>query len=374
MPQLNQQDRRYLDAALRLARKHQGLTGTNPSVACIIVKDLGNGPLIIGSAVTAKGGRPHAEPPALEEAGEGAQGATAYVTLEPCSHHGKTPPCAQTLIDAGIARVVTAILDPDHRVNGLGHKMLEAANVVVTKMDGGEGVARVMQGYLKVRPDNMPFVTLKLAMTPEGLIGEKAVGNLRISGDVSNRQTHLSRARHDCILVGSNTASADDPMLTCRLAGMEGRSPVRVILDAKCTITAQYKLIGTAREVPTIVVSPATSPTQWLEMLTRNGVTHLPCELHNGRIALPELFEDLAARGIHSIMVEAGAKLSDSLLKEQLVDEIIIHVAGKPIFLRSPEDGIYAGFTPNQLPIGFEVRQELRFGDDTALRLRKISV
>ena len=125
--------------ALRLARKHQGLTGTNPSVACVVVADTGHGPMIVGSAVTARGGRPHAEPPALEEAGSLAKGATAYVTLEPCAHHGKTPPCAQTLIDAGIKRVVTAIVDPDNRVNGKGHAMLLAAGVEVTQMDGGEG-------------------------------------------------------------------------------------------------------------------------------------------------------------------------------------------------------------------------------------------
>lgn len=365
------QDKRFLDAALRLARKHQGLTGTNPSVACVIVAQTEHGARIVGSGVTAEGGRPHAEPPALEEAGDLAKGATAYVTLEPCAHHGKTPPCAQNLIDCGVARVVTAITDPDNRVNGKGHEMLVNAGIEVTQMDGGEAALRVMQGYLKARTSSRPFVTLKMAMTEKGLIGSTQEGNLKISSPTSSRQTHLQRARHDAILVGSGTALFDNPGLDCRLPGLGARSPIRVILDERSRLDEKTKAITTAFQTQTIIVSPVTAPQQWREMLARNSVQHQACEMDGGRIALPELLDDLAAKGIQSIMVEGGARIAESFLKDDLVDEIIIHIganADKPDII---QHGVYAPFTPSKLPMGFEVHQTLQFGKDTSLRLRK---
>lgn len=366
-----QEDQRFLDAALRLARKHQGLTGTNPSVACVIVKDLGHGPVIIGSAVTARGGRPHAEPPALAEAGDQAKGATAYVTLEPCAHHGKTPPCAQTLVDAGVSRVVTAITDPDKRVNGQGHKMLTDAGVEVTTFDGGQAARRVIQGYLKARSCSGPFVTLKLAMTADGMIGEKGNGNLRISGDGGIRQTHLARARHHAILVGSGTLLADNPELTCRLPGMKDRSPVRVILDRQFRLSDDCRMISTAMQTPCWVVAPSDAPENWASLVARHGVQHIPCEIHNGKIALPELLDDLAARGIQSLMVEGGAKLAESFLQEDLVDEIIVHVGHKPQSTDEPGNAVFAPFKPNKPPHGFSVVQQLEFEHDTSLRMRR---
>ncbi|MEO0328792.1 MAG: bifunctional diaminohydroxyphosphoribosylaminopyrimidine deaminase/5-amino-6-(5-phosphoribosylamino)uracil reductase RibD [Pseudomonadota bacterium] len=365
------EEQRFLDAALRLARKHQGLTGTNPSVGCIIVKDLGNGPVIIGSGVTAKGGRPHAEPPALEEAGALAKDATAYVTLEPCAHHGKTPPCAQTLIDAGIKRVITATVDPDNRVNGKGHQMLLDADVDVVCVDGGENAARVLQGYLRARTSERPFVTLKLAMSADGLIGQKSAGNFPISRKAANWQTHLARARHDCILIGNGTALADDPMLTCRLPGMEDRSPVRIVLDVRGKLKPEHRLLATATEYPTYVVAPNTVSQEWLSSVKKSGAIHFACEIHNDRVALPELLEDLSARGFQSVMIEGGAVLSQSLLEEDLVDEIIVHVGLCLSEEEIPEDGVYASFTPSQLPDAFEICQELTFGNDKSLRLRK---
>lgn len=362
-------DSRFLDACLRLARKHQGLTGTNPSVACIIVRDLGFGPVIVGSGVTAVGGRPHAEPPAVEEAGEAARGATAYVTLEPCAHHGKTPPCAQTLIDAGISRIVTAITDPDERVNGKGHQMMADAGIEIAPLDGGERARRVMAGYLSARGIKRPFVSLKLAMTDDGVIGSTNRGNFRVSGEGSNRQTHLSRARYDAILIGAGTAKADDPQLTCRLPGLEARSPLRVILDASNRLSEDDNLINGLPMVQTVVAGRADAPAEWLEMLRRNGVQHLACEVHDGKIALPELLDDLLARGVQSIMVEGGASLSESFLKEDLVDEIVVHVGGAPETLLPDEIPVYAPFTPQSLPKGFCICQNLKFGEDVSLRL-----
>jgi len=365
------QDQRFLDAALRLARKHQGLTGTNPSVACVVVAQTDFGARIVGSGVTAEGGRPHAEPPALAEAGDLAKGATAYVTLEPCAHHGKTPPCAQTLIDAGVARVVTAVMDPDNRVNGKGHQMLIDAGVEVTQMDGGVAVQRVMQGYLKARTSSRPFVTLKVAMGEDGLMGSTQEGNLKISGKASSLQTHLHRARHDAILVGSGTALFDDPNLDCRLAGLERRSPIRVILDEKSKLTDQANVVKTALETQTLVVSPMTAPQEWREMLARSGVQHQACEMDGTRIALPELMDDLAAKGIQSVMVEGGARIAESFLKDDLVDELVIHVGGNPDEPETSDHAVYAPFNPKAFPAGFELQQRLQFGKDISLRLRK---
>ncbi|MGI9352701.1 MAG: bifunctional diaminohydroxyphosphoribosylaminopyrimidine deaminase/5-amino-6-(5-phosphoribosylamino)uracil reductase RibD [Rhizobiaceae bacterium] len=367
----NRTDRRYLDAALRLARKHQGLTGTNPSVACVIVNDLGHGPVVVGSAVTARGGRPHAEPPALAEAGAYANGATAYVTLEPCAHHGRTPPCAQTLIDAGVKHVVTAIPDPDNRVNGKGHEMLRMSGVEVLELDGGEFATRVIQGYLKARSGNLPFVTLKLAMDENGIIGCGEKGNLKISGRVSKLQTHLARARHDAILVGSGTALADNPSLNCRLPGMRDCSPVRVILDARYELSEKHMVINTGNETRTWIVGPSEPPEVWNEISRKHGIRHIPCEMENGKVALPELLEDLAALGIQSVMVEGGAELADSFLKEDMVDEIIVHVGGNSQKPRDDAYAIRASFTPGDPPSGFEVVQKMIFGEDESLRMRK---
>ncbi len=363
-----------MDAAIRLARKNQGQTGTNPSVACVIVNDLGQGPVIVGSGVTAWGGRPHAEPPALDQAGKDAKGATAYVTLEPCAHHGKTPPCAQVLIDAGVKRVVTAITDPDGRVNGKGHQMLLDAGVEVTMLDGGDNAARVIQGYLKARSGVFPFVTLKVAMDRNGLIGCGECGNLKISGQTSMHQTHLIRARNHAIIVGIGTALADNPALTCRLPGIENRSPVRVVLDNRFKANANLYVIQSAREVPTWIVAPSSPPPEWSEMVAQYGIQHIPAEVDEaGRIALPEMFEDLAARGIQSVMVEGGAKLTDSLLQDNLVDEIIVHIGGNPEMPEDENHAVRASFTPQNPPTGFEVVQMLTFGQDLSMRMRRNS-
>ncbi len=364
-------DHKFMDAALRLARRHQGLTGTNPSVACLIVADLGQGPVIVGSGVTARGGRPHAEPPALAEASEHANGATAYVTLEPCAHHGKTPPCARTLIDAGISRVVTAITDPDERVNGKGHQMLIDAGIEVKMLDGGEFISRVIQGYLKARSGFLPFVTLKIAMDENGLMGSRKRGNMRISCEDSIRQTHLARMRHDAIMVGSGTVLSDDPSLTCRLPGLEDRSPVRVVIDAKSTLTKSHRILSGDQPIQTWVAGQPDAPQDWVSMLNQNGARFLPCEMDGSRISLPELLQDLRSNGILSVMVEGGAELSRSLLEDDLVDEIIVHLGTEPEALDNDEDAVFASFTPNKLPDGFVIVQRLEFGKDISLRLQK---
>ena len=244
-------DERFMAAAIRLSRRNLGLTSTNPSVACLIVRD----GAVVGSAVTAPGGRPHAETQALAMAGEAARGATAYVTLEPCSHHGKTPPCADALISSGVARVVVSVTDPDERVAGRGLSMLRDAGIAVeTGVLEAEGRA-ALTAYLTRQTKKRPHVTLKLAVSSDGMLGRLGEGQVAITGLVSRGQVHVARAETDAILVGIGTALADDPDLTCRLPGLESRSPVRIVLDPRVELSPASKLARSARDVPVIVVA-----------------------------------------------------------------------------------------------------------------------
>ncbi|MBB5043216.1 bifunctional diaminohydroxyphosphoribosylaminopyrimidine deaminase/5-amino-6-(5-phosphoribosylamino)uracil reductase RibD [Shinella fusca] len=244
-------DERFMAAAIRLSRRNLGLTATNPSVACLIVRD----GVVVGSAVTAPGGRPHAETQALAMAGEAARGATAYVTLEPCSHHGKTPPCADALISSGVARVVVSVTDPDERVAGRGLSMLRDAGIAVeTGVLEAEGRA-ALAAYLTRQTKKRPHVTLKLAVSSDGMLGRLGEGQVAITGPVSRGQVHVARAETDAILIGIGTALADDPELTCRLPGLESRSPVRIVLDPRVELPSASNLARSARDVPVIVVA-----------------------------------------------------------------------------------------------------------------------
>ncbi len=245
------EDERFMAAAIRLSRWHTGQTSTNPSVGCVIVRD----GAIVGRAVTALGGRPHAEPQALAEAGELARGATAYVTLEPCSHHGKTPPCAEALIAYGVGRVVISVTDPDVRVSGRGIAMLRDAGIEVTTGVLEEEGRQSLSGYLTRQTKNRPYVTLKLAVSADGMIGREGVGQVAITGPEARAQVQALRAETDAILVGIGTAIADDPLLTVRAPGLETQSPVRIVLDPTLSLPLTSKLVETAREVPVIVVA-----------------------------------------------------------------------------------------------------------------------
>ncbi|MEM7463851.1 MAG: bifunctional diaminohydroxyphosphoribosylaminopyrimidine deaminase/5-amino-6-(5-phosphoribosylamino)uracil reductase RibD [Pseudomonadota bacterium] len=360
-------DARFMEAAIRLARKHQGWTATNPSVACLLVRDDGKGPFVVGSAVTAIGGRPHAEPIALEQAGNLASGATAYVTLEPCAHHGRTPPCAQTLIDAGVRRVVTAVVDPDERVNELGHKMLREAGVEVDTGICGSSASSDLAAYLKHKNFRKPWVTLKLAISKDGFIGVRGEGQVSISGDIAWAHTHMLRARNQAILIGSGTALADDPSLTCRLDGLEQHSPIRIVLDPEFKLGAESKLVKTARTVNTIIVSPESEDGR--EKLRSLGCEFMVGELVDGKIALPELVDDLGARGIMNILVEGGAAVAASFIDEKLVDEIVLYQS--PVLLSEYQDAVASPVKFEDPPKEFKQVGELKLGDDLARRFRK---
>lgn len=348
-------DRRFMAAALRLSRRHLGLTGTNPSVGTLIVRD----GVIVGRGVTAIGGRPHAEAQALAEAGELARGATAYVTLEPCAHHGRTPPCANALVDAGVARVVGATADPDERVAGRGYAILRAAGLEVVEGVLAQGAMDQLAGYLTRSLRKRPEVTLKLALSADGMIGRKGEGQVAVTGPVARTQVHLLRAQSDAILIGIGTALADDPELTVRLPGLEGRSPMRIVLDLDLRLPATSKLVRTATEVPTSVACGAAAEARKAE-LAALGVRFLATDVFDRRIALPELMDDLAAQGMSTVFVEGGADTARAFLADDLVDRIVL--------FRSPVtiggDGIAAPVDELSIPAGFRLTREDRFGED----------
>lgn len=362
-------DTRFMGAAIRLARIHQGWTATNPSVACILVRNEGDGPYIVGTGVTAIGGRPHAEPIAIAEAGRLAAGSTAYVTLEPCAHHGRTAPCAQNLIDAGVHRVVTAVVDPDERVNGKGHAMLRDAGIIVDAGVCSDDAEKDLSAYLVHKQTGKPWVTLKLAISKDGFIGIRECGQVTITGKLARARTHLLRARNQAILIGSGTAIADNPELTCRLHGLALHSPLRVVLDANGRIDPQSRLVQTARNVPTLIVSPEAGNPRQNRELRDAGCDIMVCEIADGRIALPELLDDLGARGVMRLLVEGGAAIASSFVAEGLVDEMLLFRGSTE--LGRGKDRIASPVDFDRVCDGFVLTGEWKFGEDLARHFQR---
>lgn len=304
-------------AALALARRSLGRTWPNPAVGCVIVRD----GTIVGRGRTQDGGRPHAETEALALAGEAARGATVYVTLEPCAHHGKTPPCAEALIDAGVAKVVSAVEDPDIRVKGQGHAKLRAAGIAVEVGAGAAEAAEVNEGFfLRVR-EGRPLVHLKLATSLDGQIATASGDSKWITGEAARAHAHRLRATHDAIMIGAGTARADDPELTSRLPGLGGYSPVRVVLDSKASLLPTSKLAASARQVPVWVVCLEDAKTTALEAC---GVEILRV----GAVDVALAIKELGTRGLTRVLVEGGSEIAAALLEAKLVDRLSIYRAG----------------------------------------------
>ena len=320
--------------ALVLAERALGTTAPNPAVGCVIVKD----ERVVGRGWTQKGGRPHAETMALAEAGAAAGGATAYVTLEPCAHQGETPPCANALIAAGVARVVAAVQDPDPRVSGKGIAMLWDAGVqVVTGMLEKEAADLNAGFFLRVR-ENRPLVTLKVAQSLDGKTATVSGQSQWITGPQARRFGHLLRAKHDAILIGIETALADDPELTCRIAGLEDRSPIRIVLDTRLRLTEWSKLAQTARQTPTFVFTTSDGG----GALEACGVEVIrTAKDARGRPDLGAVLNDLAKRGVTRLLVEGGAAVHAAFLDRGFADRLEIFRA--PIVLgASGRNGIDA--------------------------------
>jgi diaminohydroxyphosphoribosylaminopyrimidine deaminase / 5-amino-6-(5-phosphoribosylamino)uracil reductase len=350
-------DERFMAAAIRLARRNLGRTGTNPSVGTLIVND----DVVIGRGITAVGGRPHAEAEALKEAGEGAKGATAYVTLEPCAHHGRTPPCAEALVTAGVTRVVIAASDPDPRVSGRGAALLRLAGIAVVENFFEKEAAEGLSGYLMRSIKKRPEVTLKLAISADGNIGRRGAGQVAVTGEVTRKIVHVARAEMDAIMIGSATALQDNPELTSRLPGMSGRSPVRIVVDSRARLPLEGKLATSALRTPVWVAVLPSAPVDRTTALAAAGCKLLACEDDNGKIALPELLEDLAAQGIASVFVEGGAALGKSLLDQGLVDRLLLFTSDKTL----GGDCVASPVTEYSIPAGFVKTRSALYGEDT---------
>jgi diaminohydroxyphosphoribosylaminopyrimidine deaminase/5-amino-6-(5-phosphoribosylamino)uracil reductase len=349
-------DADWMRVALGLARRGLGRVWPNPAVGCVLVA----GGRVVGRGWTQPGGRPHAEAMALAAAGPRARGATAYVTLEPCAHHGRTPPCANALVTAGVSRIVGAATDPDERVSGKGYAILRQAGVEVVERVLAEEAADAMAGYLTRSLEKRPEVTLKLALSQDGMIGKPGEGQVAITGEVSRRQVHMLRAVSDAIVVGIGTAIEDDPELTVRLPGLANRSPARIVLDRSARLPVTSKLVLTAREVPLLVATCADANPARRAELERAGAGFLATETFDGRVALPELLEDLAAKGMSSVLVEGGAATAKYFLSEGLVDRIVLFRGAVVI----GEGGLAAPIDEDHMPAGFRLLREATYGDD----------
>jgi diaminohydroxyphosphoribosylaminopyrimidine deaminase / 5-amino-6-(5-phosphoribosylamino)uracil reductase len=313
-------DRRFMELALTLGRRGQGRTWPNPAVGAVVVKD----GVIVGRGWTQPGGRPHAEPEALKRAGEAARGATLYVTLEPCSHFGKSPPCADAIIAAGVARVVSAIEDPNPEVAGQGHARLRAAGIAVDIGLCADEAAHDHAGHFRRVRDKRPHVILKLAVSADDKIGAAGHKPVAISGEAARARVHLLRAQCDAILVGIGTVRADDPVLTCRLPGMEVRSPIRVVLDRSLRISGTSRLVHSARETALWVMTSEIAEAPAAMKLGAAGA-------HVMRVAtttapppgldLVAVLHALAEKGITRLLVEGGARVASSFVAAGLVDE-----------------------------------------------------
>src|SRR5690242_4825682 len=272
-----------MNLALVLGRRGLGRTWPNPAVGAVIVKD----GAIVGRGWTQPGGQPHAEVEALRRAGEAARGATLYVTLEPCSHHGKSPPCADAIVAAGIARVVSALEDPNPEVAGQGHARLRAAGIAVEVGLGAAEARRAHAGHLRRIGEQRPQVTLKLALSADRKVGAAGRRPVEITGEAARARVHRMRAMNDAILIGIDTAIADDPQLTCRLPGMEKLSPVRVVLDTHLRLPPGGALAKSARETPVWVVTGPEASDEAAQALRQQGVEVLRAPAQAGRLALP---------------------------------------------------------------------------------------
>lgn len=321
-----------MEAALALARRSLGRTWPNPAVGTVIVRD----GRVLGRGATAPGGRPHAETIAIAHArarfGEEALGgATAYVSLEPCAHHGRTPPCAGALLEAGIGRVVCPFIDPDPRVSGRGVGALRAAGVEVSVGVLDAEARRVNAGFLSRIERNRPAVVLKLAATLDGRIATRTGESRWITGPEARRRVHMMRACHDAVLIGAGTARADDPALDVRQMGMADCAPVRIVADGGLSLPLTGRLVRTARTQPLWILHRAGADPERASALTDLGAELIEVAAEDGILSMPAALAGLAGRGITRLLCEGGGQMAATLLSAGLVDRLAVFTAGKAI-------------------------------------------
>jgi diaminohydroxyphosphoribosylaminopyrimidine deaminase/5-amino-6-(5-phosphoribosylamino)uracil reductase len=282
------------------------------------------GPVVVGRGWTAAGGRPHAETIALEEAGKAARGATVYVTLEPCAHKGETPPCAEALIETKVGRVVTAIEDPDKRVAGKGHKMLADAGIALTTGVLADKAALAHAGHIARVTKGRPYVTLKLAVSADGMIGRREGERMIITGKDTFDAVQAMRTESDAVMIGIGTAMIDDPRLTVRFPGLASRSPVRIILDATARLRLNSNLLQSARDVPLIVAVGPEALDERKKALADAGARLIEVDAAQGGVDIPGLLRLLAEQGFTRVLVEGGAEVAASLVSADLLDEVVL--------------------------------------------------
>ena len=312
-------------AALALARRSLGRTWPNPAVGCVIVRD----GMVVGRGRTQDGGRPHAEAAALAQAGDAARGATVYVTLEPCAHFGKSPPCADALIRAGVAKVVSAVEDPFPEVNGQGHARLRAAGIAVEVGEGAKQAAEINAGFLLRVREGRPLFHLKMANSLDGRIATASGESKWITGAPARADGQHLRAIHDAILVGANTVAADDPELTCRLPGLERYSPVRIVLDSRARLSPDSKLAASAGRTPVWLLCTAQAPASARERLRGRGVEVIEVEADGqGRVDAQAAARALGERRLTRVLIEGGGEVAATFLKADLIDRLTSYQAG----------------------------------------------
>jgi len=334
-------DRHYMKMALELAARARGRTSPNPMVGAVLVKDN----RIVGQGYHARAGTPHAEVLALAEAGNEARGATLYVTLEPCCHHGRTGPCTEAVIAAGVARVVIAMRDPNPLVSGGGIRRLRDAGVEVVTGVMEEEALELNEVFIKYITTGLPFVTAKAAMSLDGKIATHSGKSKWITGPEARAYGHCLRDWHDAILVGIGTVQADNPSLTTRLAAGGGRDPVRIILDSMARTPLDAIVVTQHSEAPTIIAATAGAPPERLEALRRAGAEVLVVN-EGTRVDLKELVKILGKREITSLLIEGGAEVHGSAFAAEIVDKVVWFIAPKIIGGRDapgPVGGLGAG-------------------------------
>lgn len=312
MSGLTPEDRRWLDAAARMAMPYLGTTGENPTVGALVVDEARQ--VLVGRGVTAPGGRPHAEPQALQEAAGRARGRTLYVTLEPCNHWGRTPPCADAVIRSGVRRVIVGVADPDPRTAGEGIQRLASAGIDVVVADHAPS-RRLHEGFLSRTTRGRPFVVAKLAVSADGMIGLPDQPKLAITGEVARRWTHMQRALSDAVMVGARTAEIDDPLLTVRLPGLADRINRRIVMLGRRGLNARIEMIHGVSPLPTIVIAPeGASP------VFPRSVEVIEVAARDGRPDPKAAMAALAEHHVATLLVEGGATVIEALLAADLVD------------------------------------------------------
>jgi len=356
-------DLKYMKRALRLARKGLGKTSPNPAVGCVIVRD----GQIVGEGWHKKAGTPHAEVHALEMAGSAAAGADVYVTLEPCCHTGKTPPCSDALIKAGVKRVIAGMSDPNPQVRGGGLAALKNAGIVVECGLLEIECLELNRAFIKQISTGIPYVTFKCAMTLDGNIATVTGDSRWISCEISRKEVHRMRARMDAVMVGVDTIIADNPDLTVR--HVRGRHPLRVVVDTNLRTPESVKILSGRLASKTIIATTETNPRVHLRY-QQQGATILVCDIDDSRVSMTDLLKKLGKMGIQSILLEGGSRLAGEMLQRSLIDELVIFIAPKIIGNNGFAPFTLQGMSKMDQAITLNFTSVERSGDDIVVHAR----